>query len=125
MGEIFHFFKTNVRGGGIVSIEVIKVIKEAEEKAEKIKKEATVQAKLIITNANAEAEGILDEARKVAESNRAEVLSKAESEGQLLYDGIINGAAKECDITLNKANDNMNNAASIILERIVKTSDNS
>lgn len=125
MGENFHFFKINIRGGGIVSIEVIKVIKEAEEKAERIKKDAALQAKLIITNANAEAESILDEARKIAESNRSELLSKAELEGQLLYDGIINDAAKECDIISNKANDNMNNAASIILERIVKTSGNS
>ena len=108
-----------------MSIEVIKVIKEAEEKAEAIKKDAAVQSKLVITNANALAQSILDDAKKSAESHRAEVLNKAESEGQLLYDGIINDAAKECDILCQKANDNMNNAASIILERIVKTSDNS
>ena len=119
------FFKNIIRGGGIVSIEVIKVIKEAEEKAEAIKKDAAVQAKLVITNANSQAQSILEEAKKTAESHRSEVLSKAESEGQLLYDGIINDAAKKCDAILTKANDNMNNAASIILERIVKTSGNS
>ena len=108
-----------------MSIEVIKVIKEAEEKAEAIKKDAAAQARLVITNANTQAQDILDEARKTAESHRSEVLSKAESEGQLLYDGIINDAAKECDKILTKANDNMDAAASIILERIVKTSDNS
>lgn len=108
-----------------MSIEVIKVIKEAEEKAEAIKKDAAVQAKLVITNANSQAQIILDETKKTADSYRTEVLSKAESEGQLLYDGIINDAAKECDILCQKANDNMNNAASIILERIVKTSGNS
>ena len=108
-----------------MSIEVIKVIKEAEEKAEVIKKDAAVQAKLVITNANALAQSILDEAKKTAESHRTEVLSKAESEGQLLYDGIINDAAKESDMVSKIANDNMNSAASIILERIVKTSDNS
>ena len=114
-----------IRGGGIMSIEVIKVIKEAEEKAEVIKKDATVQAKQIITNANSQAQDILDEARKIAESHRSEVLSKAESEGQLLYDGIINDAVKECDMILTKASDTMDDAASIILERIVKTSGNS
>jgi vacuolar-type H+-ATPase subunit H len=67
----------------------------------------------------------LDEARKTAEFHRSEVLSKAESEGQLLYDGIINDAAKESDIILTNASTNMDNAALIILERIVKTSDNS
>lgn len=108
-----------------MSIEVIKVIKEAEEKAEAIKRDAAVQAKSVITNTNALAQSILEDAKKTAQSHRAEVLSKAESEGQLLYDGIINDAAKECDILCQKANDNMNNAASIILERIVKTSDNS
>lgn len=108
-----------------MSIEVIKVIKEAEEKAEAIKKDAASQARLVITNANAQAQDILDEARKTAEFNRSEVLSKAESEGQLLYDGIINDAAKESDIILTNASTNMDNAALIILERIVKTSDNS
>ena len=108
-----------------MSIEVIKVIKEAEEKAEAIKRDAAVQAKSVITNTNALAQSILEDAKKTAQSQRTEVLSKAESEGQLLYDGIINDAAKECDILCQKANDNMNNAASIILERIVKTSDNS
>jgi len=67
----------------------------------------------------------LDEARKKAESDRSEVLSKAESEGQLLYDGIINDAARDCDEILTKSGQNMDKAASIILERIVKTSDNS
>jgi V/A-type H+-transporting ATPase subunit G/H len=108
-----------------VSIEVIKVIKEAEEKAEAIKKDAASQARLVITNANAQAQDILDEARKKAEFHRSEVLSKAESEGQLLYDGIINDAAKESDKILTNADTNMDNAALIILERIVKTSDNS
>lgn len=108
-----------------MSIEVIKVIKEAEEKAEAIKKDAASQARLVITNANAQAQDILDEARKTAEFHRSEVLSKAESEGQLLYDGIINDAAKESDIILTNASTNMDNAALIILERIVKTSDNS
>lgn len=108
-----------------MSIEVIKVIKEAEEKAESIKRDAAVQAKLIITNANAQAQSILEEAKKAAESNTVDVLSKAESEGQLLYDSIINDAARECEAIFKSANDNMNSAASIILERIVKTSGNS
>ncbi len=108
-----------------MSIEVIKVIKEAEEKAEAFKKDAAAQARQVITNANAQAQDILDEARKKAESDRSEVLGKAESEGQLLYDGIINDAAKDCDEILTRSNDNMDNAASIILERIVKTSGNS
>ena len=124
MWKNINFFKYH-KNGDIVSIEIIKVIKEAENKAEVIKKDAAVQAKLIITNANALAQSILEEAKKTAESHRTEVLSKAESEGQLLYDGIINAAAKECDIILNNANDNMDSAASIILERIVKASGNS
>ena len=108
-----------------MSIEVIKVIKEAEEKAEAIKKDALAQAKQIITDANEEAKSILDKAFHDAELSRIEMIKKAESEGQLLYDGIIDDAAKKCDGILIKANDNMNEAASIILERIVKTSGNS
>lgn len=108
-----------------MSIEIIKVIKETEEKAELIKKEAVQQSKQIIVDANAEAIGILDEAREFSEAKSMEVLKAAESEGQLLYDGIINDASKECENILKKADENMDDAASIILERIVKTSGNS
>ncbi|HAQ40309.1 MAG TPA: hypothetical protein DCM73_05410 [Clostridiales bacterium] len=108
-----------------MSIEIIKVIKEAEEKAEMVKKEAVKQSKQVITDANAQAQQIIDEARKRAESESSEVLKVAESEGQLLYDGIINNAAKECENILKKADENMDDAASIILERIVNASGNS
>ncbi len=108
-----------------MSIEIIKVIKETEEKAELIKKEASQKSKQIIADANTEAIRILDEAREFSESKSAEVLKAAESDAQLLYDGIINDASKECEIILNKADANMDDAASIILERIVKTSGNS
>lgn len=108
-----------------MSIEIIKVIKEAEEKAEVIKKEATQQAKQIITNANLQALQIIDEARELSESKSDQVLKVAESEGQHLYDDIINNAAKECENILEKADKKMDDAASIILERIVKTSGNS
>lgn len=108
-----------------MSIEIIKVIKEAEERAEVIKKEALQQSKQIIANANAEAIHILDEARELSQSKSAEILKIAESEGQLMYDGIINDAEKECEGILKKADNNMDDAASIILERIVKASVNS
>jgi V/A-type H+-transporting ATPase subunit G/H len=108
-----------------VSIEIIKVIREAEEKAEVIKKEATLQAKQIIANANAQALQIIDEAKETSETANSEVLKIAESEGQLLYDDIIKKAAVECENILRKADNNMDDAASIILERIVKASGNS
>lgn len=108
-----------------MSIEIIKVIKEAEEKAEVIKKEAVQQSKQIIANANAKAINISDEAREFSESKCTEILKAAESEGQLLYDGIINNATKECESILKNADKNMDDAASIILERIVKASGNS
>ncbi|MDF2616699.1 MAG: hypothetical protein K0Q47_1354 [Sedimentibacter sp.] len=53
------------------------------------------------------------------------MLKAAESQGQLLYDSIISDAAKKCDDILKSAEKNMDNAASIILERIVKASGNS
>lgn len=108
-----------------MSIEIIKVIREAEEKAEVIKKEATLQAKQIIANANVQALQIIDEAKESSETANSEVLKNAESEGQLLYDDIITKAAEECENILKKADKNMDDAASIILERIVKTSGNS
>ena len=108
-----------------MSIEILKVIMGAEDKAELIKKEAAQQVKLIASKANAESSQILDDARKRAESNTKDVLKGAESEAQLLYDRIIKEAASKCDNVLKNADNNMNSAVSIILERIVKTSGNS
>lgn len=108
-----------------MSIEVIKVIREAEEKAETIKKEASQKAKQIIANANVEASQILEKAHNTARSKSSDVLKAAESEGQILYDGIINNASKECENIFSKAESKMDNAASIILERIVKAGVNS
>lgn len=108
-----------------MSIEVIKVIKEAEEKAEGIKKEAVLKAKQIVTNANVNASQILEEAYKSAESKSSDAIKAAESEGQSLHDDIINKASKECENILLNAENKMDNAASIILERIVKAGVNS
>lgn len=108
-----------------MSIEIIKVIKEAEDKADALKKEANQQAKQVITNANTQALKILEEARLVAESKSFETIKIAESESQLLYDNIINNATTECNNTLKTAEKNMDVAATIILERIVKASGNS
>lgn len=108
-----------------MSLRNIKQIKEAEEKAELLKKEAITQAKQIIASANEEASIILDEAKKRAETNRLNFLKNAESEGQKLYDDIIKEAQTECDNVLKKADVNMEEASSIILERIVKTSGDS
>ena len=108
-----------------MSIEVLKLIKEAEDKAELIKKEAAQQAKQIAANANAETSRILDEAMIKAESNRSDVIKGAESEAQLIYDEIIKEAEIKCKDIIKGAESNMDNAVSIILERIVKTNGNS
>lgn len=108
-----------------MSIEVIKVIRDAEEKAEIIKKEASQKAKQIISDANSKASQILDEAENSAHSKSIEALKTAEAEGQLLYDDIIKQASDECDSLLEKSQGNMDKAANIIFERIVKTGGNS
>lgn len=108
-----------------MSIEILKVIKEAEEKAEIIKKEALLKSKEIIANANSEALNILNEAMEKAETGRMDVMAKAQLEGQELYETIINEAKIKCDNILMQADKNMDHASSIILERIVKTSGNS
>jgi V/A-type H+-transporting ATPase subunit G/H len=108
-----------------VSIEILKLIKEAEDKAELIKKEASLQVKQIVANANAETSRILDEATVKAESNKSDVIKGAESEARLVYDKIIKEAEIKCKDILKIAEANMDNAVSIILERIVKTNGNS
>lgn len=108
-----------------MSIEIIKVIKEAEEKAETIKKDAAQQAKQIITNSNAQAQDIIEKAHETAESSSSNILSGAEAEGQKLYDEIINKTTIECESILQNAKNSFNDAATIILERIVKDSGNS
>jgi len=124
MGK-FIFLKLLNKGGGEVSIEVIKTIREAEEKAETIKKQAAQQAKQIVANANEQAQQVVEEARKAADSTSSNVLKNAEFEGQQLYEDIVKKTGVECESILNKADKNMDTAVNIILERIVKTSGNS
>lgn len=119
------FENNKLRGGGIVSIEILKLIKEAEDQAELIKKEAAQQVKQIASNANAESSRILDAAKSKAESNSKDVLISAESEAQLIYDRIMKEAASKCDNVSKNSEGNMEKAVSIILERIVRTSGNS
>lgn len=108
-----------------MSIEILKLIKEAEDKAESTKKEAVQQSKQIAANANVEASRILDEAKAKAESNKLDIIKGAESEAQLIYDKIIKEAEIKCKDILKNTEANMNDAVSIILERIVKTNGNS
>lgn len=108
-----------------MAIELIKAIKEAEDKAESIRRDAAQQSKQMISNANAKAAAILDDARKKADLETAKTLKKAEDEAQNEYDRIIGNAEKDCGEVLKKADSNMNAATSIILERIVKSSGNS
>lgn len=119
--EEFLIFEVVNKGGGEVSIEVIKKIRDAEEKAEAIKKDGTQKAKQIIVSANTQAQKIVEEAHRDSDFASSALLKKAEAEGQKLYDDIVKKADEECESILNKAAKNMETAVSTIVERIVMT----
>lgn len=122
---IIHLIFSNKKGGGDLSIEVIKVIKDTENAAESIKKDAYLQSKQIIMDANSNATKIVEDAINQVAINRKNVFKVTESESQILYEKIIEEATNNCTIVKEKASRKINEAADIILERIVKSNGNS
>ncbi len=81
-----------------MSLEQIKVIKDMEESADKIRKESVEESKRLLQKANQRANEIIQAAKIKGELSYKEVISEAETEAQLAYDKIISEAE---DYTVN------------------------
>lgn len=106
------------------SIELIKVINEAEEQADKIKKDGVQEAKQIVADANRKASQLILEAEDKADAEYNLEISKAEEEAGKVYDDIIEQTSEKSRVILSEAEKNIQAGVKVVLERIVKSNVN-
>lgn len=106
------------------SIELIKVINEAEEQADKIKKDGVQEAKQIVADANKRAAQLILEAEDKADAEYNLAISKAEVEAGKIYDDTIEQTSEKSRMILSEAEKNIQSGVKVVLERIVKSNVN-
>ena len=107
------------------SIELIKVISETEEKADKIKRNGTNDAKKLLNEAKRRAAAMITEAEDEADAEYEVAIHKAEKEALKVYEGIIDKTSEDSRLILSDAEENIPAGVRVVLERIVKSNVNS
>lgn len=106
-------------GGEAMAIEQIKLIREAEERAEQIRKKSNQEAKEIISKAQGQAAHLLEEANRQLEKNYKEAMEKAQEDAEQSYRDIIEKAKREIESQIASADKYKNDAVSIIIGKVV------
>ncbi|MGL4773571.1 MAG: ATPase [Clostridium sp.] len=108
-----------------MALEAIREIKSCEQKAEEIIKNSTAEGKAIVQNAGELAQkeynNTIDGAKKKAE----EIIQDGIEEGNKIATPILEDGRKSSEGILNISDEKKNDAAKIVIERIVKIHGNS
>lgn len=113
------------KGGGILALDVIRQIREAEEAAEQIKQKSLSEKNEIILQAQKEAEAIIKEAEAKAKEQEEIIINVHEEEGLREAEELIEAVKAECQSAMQVVDSNADKAASFIIERIVNFYGNS
>ena len=100
-------------------LEIIEKIKGSEAAAEDIKRKAVQDAAAARQNAHQEGDSLVRQAREEASRHAADIVSKAESEAEELLRAEKAGAEEACSQLNAKAQPKLEEAAQLIVERIV------
>jgi len=118
VGPILFYFsgaKEEIR----LAIEKVLEIREVEAEAQKIRADATDQAKKLMEEAR---QDLIDVAAK-GEDQIADIfrdkLAKAESEAKIIYNSVLLSAEKDCELLQSRAEKKKAKAVAVIMERIV------
>ena len=107
------------------SIELMKVISETEEKADRIKKIGINDAKKLLAEAKRKAAYMVTEAEEEADAEYDIAIQKAEKEAIKVYEGIISQTSEKSKLILSEAEKNIPAGIKVVVERIVKSNVNS
>jgi V/A-type H+-transporting ATPase subunit G/H len=102
-------------------VEVIKNIRDAEQKAEETKHEARVDARKFVQDAELKVSEVYQQSLAAAEAEGRKIVALAEAEGQGLVVPIQQRAEEEVRRVLDAARSKQEAAISMVMERIVKT----
>ena len=98
--------------------ETVLKIKEAEEKAMKMRSQTAEKIKTATQAAKAEGEKLVEEAAEKAGTLRSEALRQAEEQAVGLTDQKRSGARVESDMLIKEANAHMDQAIDLIVEGV-------
>lgn len=121
----FIFNKVAFQGGDIVSIDVIKSIKEAEEKAEQLIRQSLADARQIISEAENQSVKIQEKAIEEAEKRANEIIEQQEKAAEAEILQMKKSIDQECSKIKEQAEKHFDKAVDMILGRIVKIHGNS
>jgi len=104
----------------LLTIEVLKEIRETEITAENFRRQALVNAKDIIKAAEEQAENVLNTAAQEAQSITFRIIKEKEEEANKQAALILERAKSECELIRTVSEDKTRNAVNLVIERIVK-----
>lgn len=107
-----------------VFTEELTMIKDAEDKADRIRKDAKSEAGNIVDAANTKAGVILAEAEEKAREIKEQYLAEGQELAQKQYNEAISGAEKQWQEMAKKAGEKQDRVVNFIAERIVTSSVN-
>lgn len=108
-----------MKAGENMPLEAIKLITDAEKLSVEKKASAEIKAKTIIADAKKQGQKIIEESRKKADEQSRQYMLKAEENGHLKSKEIAVAIQKECESLKTSASTRLEEAASLIVERIV------
>ena len=102
-----------------MSIEAINIVVAAEKSAEKLRNDALAEAREIVANAEAAGKDEVQKAVKSAESQVQVLCREAEDEGKEIVARTADKVRDECMSLERIAEEHMDRAVAIIMERVV------
>ncbi|MDD5875205.1 MAG: hypothetical protein PUC78_04935 [Baileyella intestinalis] len=108
-----------------MSIAGIEKVRQAEAEAAELRKSAEDEAAAIADSAKKESRAILDEAERQADESYKATLAQAEAEGERLYEDRISKEKEACLKFSEAASSRLEEAADLIVGKVVGTYGNS
>lgn len=109
-----------ITGGERLSVDMLKEIREAEEKAEQIEAQALQKAKEIVAAAKMEASVIMSDSVEQAENDAGGLIRASENKACQDAEKIKEQILAQCEELKNQSKDKLNDAVDFIVGRIVK-----
>ena len=103
-----------------MSLDAIQKITGAEQTAQARKAEAAAAAKKLVTDAQREGEALIAKARADAEAHNKSLLQQAEQRAAQAAEEIMANAARDAEAMCSAAQGKLEQAADLIVEKVVK-----
>ena len=109
----------HLKGGDGMSLEAVQRVTEAEEKARARRAEAAEACRKLVADAEAAGQARLDQARREAEAQAAKALADAEAAAATDAQAVEQETQKACDTLRQAAAGRLDDAAALIIRRVV------